>query len=132
MDYRQERRIIALQASVQEIKEQLRCRSAEDGIGYSIVPQDRIEALLSLRRWSLAKFAQALEQELFADNPLELLKDMEEKKNAAEKIDFMQKVVFEYFNVSKSSETSVWQTVENALNARARNTGARIQAQEHR
>uniref|UniRef100_A0A7I4Z5D1 PKcGMP_CC domain-containing protein n=1 Tax=Haemonchus contortus TaxID=6289 RepID=A0A7I4Z5D1_HAECO len=107
MEYRQERQIAALQAEIRELKEQLSCRSAEGEIDNSIFPQDRLEAILSLKHGSLTKFALAVEQEMFEDNPTELLKNVEDRIYSAKKIDYLRKAVFKYFTVSKSSEKSV-------------------------
>uniref|UniRef100_A0A7I4YM46 BEN domain-containing protein n=1 Tax=Haemonchus contortus TaxID=6289 RepID=A0A7I4YM46_HAECO len=114
-------RVASLEA--QGNKEKERCTLTEDSIDYSLVPQDRVETLLSLKHRSMTKFALAIEQELFKDDQPELAKNVEERKVSAKKIDCMRKVVFKHFTVSNVSEPSVWQTVKNAINAKTRTNG---------
>ncbi|VDO06631.1 unnamed protein product [Haemonchus placei] len=100
MEHRHERRVIALQAEIRELKEQLSCRSTESGLDFSIFSQDRLEALLSLKHGSITKFALAVEQELFEDNPLELLKNVEDRIYSAKRNRLLAKgdIFYSYIN----------------------------------
>ncbi|KAL6723949.1 hypothetical protein Aduo_018891 [Ancylostoma duodenale] len=89
-------------------------------LNFKNVSQERVESLLALKCGKLSKFALALEKEVFADDTSELHLKIEDRKNAAGRINFIREVIFKYFNVSTDSEDSVWQTVKNALNGKAR------------
>ncbi|EYC24006.1 hypothetical protein Y032_0014g2266 [Ancylostoma ceylanicum] len=94
--------------------------STSGELNFKYVLRERVESLLALKCGKLSKFALALEKEVFADDTSELHHKIEDRKNAAEKINFIREVIFKYFNVSSDSEDSVWQTVKNALNGKAR------------
>ncbi|KAK6032918.1 hypothetical protein OSTOST_00879, partial [Ostertagia ostertagi] len=117
---RLERRIISLESSVEEIRLREEPTSAEDGIDYCLMSRERVEALLALKYGRLTKFALALEQELYEGDNSEMLLNVEDRKVTVRRVTFIREVVFKYFNVSQSSKKSVWQTVKNALNGRAR------------
>ncbi|KHJ84367.1 hypothetical protein OESDEN_15920 [Oesophagostomum dentatum] len=89
-------------------------------INFKYVSRERFESLLALKCGKMRKFALALEKDVFGDDSSELSLKIEDRKNSGEKINFMREVIFKYFNVSSDSEDSVWQTVKNALNGRAR------------
>ncbi|KIH46807.1 hypothetical protein ANCDUO_23136 [Ancylostoma duodenale] len=97
-------------------------------LNFKYVSRERVESLLAPKCGKLNKFALALEKEVFADDTSEFRLKIEDRKNAAGRINFIREVIFKYFNVSTDSEESVWQTVKNALNGRRELYGVHDQA----
>ncbi|CAJ0605767.1 unnamed protein product [Cylicocyclus nassatus] len=91
-----------------------------EAINYGIVEQERVERLKELRSDNVSQFALDLEKFAYEDGHPDMLEHVENRFATADRVEFIQKCIYKYYNVPLDARKTAWKTAKNALNARAR------------
>lgn len=115
------RRCNVLEGNIEEILKRLpNDFHCEDATAYEFVPKAQVEATRRLAGGNVTRFALELEKEVYGDDLGELKMHVEKRLRTSAKIAFIKECVFKYYAIPVEARESVWRTVKNALNGRAR------------
>ncbi|KHJ79256.1 hypothetical protein OESDEN_21101 [Oesophagostomum dentatum] len=89
---------------------------------YTFVPYEKVQAIYIENQTNPSRFAAALEPLVYIDEPWEMQIPINQRVNSRARVEFIKNCVFRHFNVLPQLQETVWKSIRNDLDRKARRT----------